>query len=119
VPIEIPYSCILPKKIDNLIAPGRHLSADSVAISALQLIPQCVGTGQAAGVAAAVAALDNTTAKTVDIKKVQTILCQEQDVPLPRQSNTDKSLVEELESVNYGRDTERAKKIRAAAGLNW
>jgi hypothetical protein len=119
VPIEIPYSCILPKKIDNLIAPGRHLSADSVAISALQLIPQCVATGQAAGVAAAVAALDNTTAKTVDIKKVQTILSQEQDVPLPRMSNTDKSLVEELESVNYGRDSERAKKTRAAAGLNW
>ena len=119
VPIEIPYSCILPKKIDNLICPGRHLSADAGAIGALQLIPQCAATGQAAGVAAAVAALDNKTAKTVDIKKVQKILCEEQDVPLPRQANTDKSLVEELEACNYGRDTERAKKIRAAAGLNW
>jgi len=118
-PIEIPYSCILPKKIDNLIAPGRHLSADAGAIGALQLIPQCAATGQAAGVAAAVAALDNKTAKTVDIKKVQKILCEEQDVPLPRQANTDKALVEELESINYGRDTDRAKKIRAAAGLDW
>ena len=118
-PIEIPYSCLVPKTVDNLICPGRHLSADPIAISALQLIPQCVQTGQAAGVAAAVACADGTTAKTVDIKKVQKILCEEQDVPLPRQANTDKSLVEELESINYGRDSARAKKIREKAGLDW
>ena len=118
-PVEIPYSCLIPKKLDNLICPGRHLSADPVAIGGLQLIPQCVQTGQAAGVAAAVAVADGATAKTVDIKKVQKILCEEQDVPLPRQANTDKSLVEELESINYGRDTERAKMIRQKAGLDW
>ena len=119
VPVEIPYSCLLPKAVDNLICPGRHLSADPVAISALQLIPQCCQTGQAAGVAAAVAIADGSSAKSVDIKKVQKILCEEQDVPLPRQANTDKSIVEELEANNYGRDTERSKKIRAAAGLDW
>ena len=119
VPVEIPYGCLVPKQIDNLICPGRHISADAEAITPLQLIPQCVQTGQAAGVAAAVACQDGTTAKTVDIKKVQAILCEEQDVPLPRQANTNKALVEELEACNYGRDSERAKKIRAAAGLNW
>ena len=113
-PIEIPYGCLLPKKIDNLICPGRHLSADAEAIGPLQLIPQCVQTGQGAGVAAAVAIKDGTTAKTVDIKKVQYILSHEQDVPLPRQDNTDPALVAELEAFNYGRDTERAKRIRAA-----
>ena len=51
--------------------PGRHLSADGIAIDWLDLIPQCVGTGQAAGVAAAVAVADGTTAHDVDIKKVQ------------------------------------------------
>ena len=32
-PIEMPYSCILPKKIENLLCPGRHLSADEGTIS--------------------------------------------------------------------------------------
>ena len=113
-PIEIPYRCILPKNVDNLICPGRHLSADVAAIGPLQLIPQCCQTGQAAGVAAAVAIKDGTTAKTVDIKKVQYILSHEQDVPLPRQDNTDPQLVADLEACNYGRDSERAKKIRAS-----
>ena len=118
-PVEIPYGCIIPKTVDNLICPGRHLSADPLAITALQLIPQCVQTGQAAGVAAAVAVLDQTSTKTVDIRKVQKILCEEQDVPLPRQANTDKAFVEELQAFNYGRDEERAKKVRAEHGLDW
>ena len=111
VPVEIPYGCIVPKGVDNLLAPGRHLSADPLAIGPLQLIPQCCQTGQAAGVAAAVAVKDGTTTATVDIKKVQYILSHEQDVPLPRQDNTNKEMVADLEACNYGRDDPRAKKI--------
>jgi hypothetical protein len=55
----------------------------------------------------------------VDIKEVQRILCMEQDVPLPRQENTDPELVRALEECKYGTGTEAAKKIRAAAGLDW
>ena len=119
VPVEIPYGCIVPKEIDNLLAPGRHLSADPDAIGPLQLIPQCVQTGQAAGVAAAVAIKDGTTTANVDIKKVQYILSHEQDVPLPRQDNTNQAMVAEMEACNYGRDTQRNKDIRAKAGLDW
>ena len=111
VPVEIPYGCIVPKGVDNLLAPGRHLSADPLAIGPLQLIPQCCQTGQAAGVAAAVAVKDGTTTATVDIKKVQYILSHEQDVPLPRQDNTNQEMVADLEACNYGRDDPRAKKI--------
>ena len=82
-PVEIPYRALLPKEVENLIVAGRHFSADGIAIDWLDLIPQCVGTGQAAGVAATVAVQDGTTAHTVDIKKVQDILV-DQNVPLPR-----------------------------------
>lgn len=82
-PVEIPYGAILPKHVENLLAPGRHLSTDDIAIDWLCLIPQCVGTGQAAGVAAAVAVADGATTHTADIKKVQDILV-DQNVPLPR-----------------------------------
>ncbi len=119
VPVEIPYGCIVPKNIDNLLAPGRHLSADPDAIGPLQLIPQCVQTGQAAGVAAAVAIQDGTTTANVDIRKVQYILSHDQDVPLPRQDNTNAEMVAELEACNYGRDSERAKRILAAPDKTW
>jgi len=110
-PIEIPYRVILPQKVENLLCPGRHLSADAEAINWLNLIPQCVGTGQAAGVAAAVAVADNTTVRNVNIKKVQDILV-EQDVPIPRHPKTDPSLMELLKEHDYGHYTELAKKLR-------
>ena len=118
-PVEIPYGALLPKGVENLLAAGRHISADEKAINGVSLIPQCVGTGQAAGVAAAVAIKDGKTTHTVDIKKVQKILCQEQNVPLPRQENTDPELVRQLEEIRYGVMTESSKRVRAAAGLDW
>ena len=105
--------------MENLLAAGRHISADEKAINGVSLIPQCVGTGQAAGVAAAVAIKDGKTTHTVDIKKVQKILCEQQNVPLPRQENTDPELVRQLEEDHYGIMTQGAKRIRAAAGLDW
>ncbi len=113
-PVEIPYRAILPQKIDGLLCPGRHLSADDVAIDWLNLIPQCVGTGQAAGVAAAVALADGTTLRNVDIQKVQDILV-DQDVPLPRNEKfiaKDPSYQALVEEKNYGTYTELAKKAR-------
>ena len=113
-PIEIPYRAILPQKVENILAPGRHISADAVAIDNVNLIPQCVGTGQAAGVAAAVICKDGSSTHTVDVKKVQDILAGEQDVPLPRNEHTDISYTQCLEEHEYGLYTEMAKTARAA-----
>lgn len=113
-PIEIPYGAILPQKVENLLAPGRHISADRIAIDCVNLVPQCVGTGQAAGVAAAVAVADGTSTHTVNIKKVQDILAGEQNVPLPRNEHTDKSYTDNLVEHQYGLYTEAAQKAIAA-----
>ncbi|MCD8152991.1 MAG: FAD-dependent oxidoreductase [Clostridiales bacterium] len=113
-PVEIPYRAILPQKIDGMLCPGRHMSADDVAIDWLNLIPQCVGTGQAAGVAAAVALSDGTSLHGVDIKKVQDILV-DQDVPLPRNEKfhaKDPGYQELVEEKEYGLYTDLAKKAR-------
>ena len=110
-PVEIPYRSILPQKVENLLCPGRHFSADGIAIDWLNLIPQCVGTGQAAGVAAAVAVADGTKAHTVDIRRVQDILV-DQDVPLPRNAKfeaKDPSYRECAEEHQYGLYTDKAK----------
>ena len=110
-PVEIPYRALLPKEVENLIVAGRHFSADGIAIDWLDLIPQCVGTGQAAGVAATVAVQDGTTAHTVVIKKVQDILV-DQNVPLPRNEKfeaKDPSYRELCEEHEYGLYTAKAK----------
>ena len=115
-PVEIPYRAILPQKIENLLAPGRHLSADNVAIDWLNLIPQCVGTGQAAGVAAAVAVEEGTTTHGVNIRKVQDILV-DQDVPLPRNEKfaaKDPTYQECVEAHEYGLYTDLAKEAKKA-----
>ena len=111
-PVEIPYRAILPKNVENLLCPGRHFSADDIAIDWLTLIPQCIGTGQAAGVAAAVAVMDGSRVRNVNIKKVQDILV-EQDVPLPRNEKTDPSYLQCCEEHEYGLYTDAAKKARA------
>ena len=111
-PIEIPYRAILPQRVENLLAPGRHISADRIAIDNVNLIPQCVGTGQAAGVAAAVAVAEGSSTHTVNISRVQDILAGEQDVPLPRNAHTDPSYMECLVEHEYGLYTAAAKKAR-------
>jgi hypothetical protein len=47
-----------------------------------------------------------STTHTVVIKKVQYILSHEQNVPLPRQDNTDPARVADLEACDYGRHGE-------------
>ena len=111
-PVEIPYRVIVPKGVENLLCPGRHLSADAVAIDWLNLIPQCIGTGQAAGIAAHVALQEGKYVRDVDIRKVQDILVY-QDVPLPRHPGTDPSYTECCEEHNYGLYTELAKKAHS------
>lgn len=110
-PIEIPYRVILPKKVDNLLCPGRHASADPIAFDWVGLIPQCIGTGQAAGIAAAVAADQGTNVRKVDIKRVQDILV-EQDVPLPRRKDVDSKYTDLLEENEYGLYTKLAKQAK-------
>ena len=95
--------------MDDLLCPGRHLSADNVAIDWLNLIPQCVDTDQAAGVAAAVSVLDNSGTHGVDISKVQDILV-DQDVPLPINEKflkKDPAYQECVEEHEYGLYTKR------------
>lgn len=54
--VSVPYGALVPEALDGLLAPGRHLACDATSHSFLREIPQCWLTGQAAGVAAALAA---------------------------------------------------------------
>jgi hypothetical protein len=54
--ISIPYGALIPDELDNILGAGRHIACDPSSHSFLREIPQCWLTGQAAGVAAALAA---------------------------------------------------------------
>lgn len=71
---DIPYSCLLPKKIENLLAAGRCISTTHEALATTRLTPSCMATGQAAGTAAAIASLEKKSPKSINIEKLQTEL---------------------------------------------
>ena len=49
----VPYGALRPAGIDNLSVGGRCISIETRAVSAIRLMPVCLATGQAAGIAAA------------------------------------------------------------------
>ena len=51
----IPYRCLLPRDLDNVLVAGRCLSADRFLQGSVRVMPGCFITGQAAGAAAALA----------------------------------------------------------------
>jgi hypothetical protein len=52
----VPYGALLPHGLDNILGAGRHVACDASSHTFLREIPQCWLTGQAAGIAAALAA---------------------------------------------------------------
>lgn len=48
----IPYRCLTPKGLSNLLTAGRCISTDEEAFGSLRVMPPCLVTGEAAGMAA-------------------------------------------------------------------
>jgi hypothetical protein len=74
---DIPYRCLVAKKIGNLLAAGRCISTTHEALATTRLTPSCMATGQAAGTAAALACAAGVTAAEVDVKRLQEELIRE------------------------------------------
>jgi hypothetical protein len=73
-PVSVPYGAIVPATLEGLLAPGRHLACDPTSHSFLREIPQCWLTGQAAGVAAALAADLGVAPRAVPVAAIQAAL---------------------------------------------
>lgn len=70
----IPYRSLLPKKTDNLLVAGRCVSATREALAAIRIMPVAMATGEAAGVAAAIASQKAVTPREVNITELRTAL---------------------------------------------
>lgn len=71
---QIPYGALLPKTVDNVIAAGRCISCAPDLIDRVRLIPVCMVTGHAAGVAAALAAKAGVRPRDVPVADLQKVL---------------------------------------------
>lgn len=67
----IPYGCLVPEKIDGLLLAGRNISGSHMAHSNFRAMPICVATGEAAGIAAALAAKQGILPRNVDPAQIQ------------------------------------------------
>lgn len=74
---QIPYGCMVPEKLENLLAAGRCISADFQVADTMRLIPVCWVTGQAAGIAAALSLQDKCKVRDVNVGKLQRALRQQ------------------------------------------
>jgi len=75
--ISIPYGALVPEKLDGLLAVGRHISCDKNSHGFMREIPQCWITGQAAGVAAALAVSAGVQPRAVDVPLLQSALVKQ------------------------------------------
>ena len=63
---EIPYGCVVARDVDNLLVGGRPISVDHAIHSSMRVMPPACTVGQAAGVGAALAAMQGCAPADLD-----------------------------------------------------
>ncbi len=68
----IPFRCLIPKGLDNILMAGRSISTDRPTQGSTRVMPVCLAMGEAAGVAAGMAAGSGTPeVRAVDTAKLR------------------------------------------------
>lgn len=75
--LRLPYGCLVPQKVENLLVAGRCISAEEQALGTLRLIPICLLTGQAAGAAAGLSIKQDLMPGQLDISWLQKTLAEQ------------------------------------------
>ena len=71
---DIPYRCLTPQGVDNLIVSGRCISATHQGMAGARVMGTCIAIGQAAGTAAALAVRTGTRPREIDVTQLQQAL---------------------------------------------
>lgn len=70
----IPYRTLTPKGLDNVLVAGRTISCDRPLQGSIRVMPVCLNVGEAAGIAAAVAAAQGLNIHAVDVQTLRSRL---------------------------------------------
>ena len=73
-PYGIPYRALVPLNTEGLLTAGRIISGTRLAHSSYRVQPICSSIGEAAGTAAAMASLNKTSVRNIDVRKLQSEL---------------------------------------------
>lgn len=73
-PYGIPYRSLIPLNTEGLLTAGRIISGTRLAMSSYRVQPICSTIGEAAGAAAAMAALAKTGVRNIDVRALQSRL---------------------------------------------
>jgi len=73
-PVDIPYRCLIPKKMDNILVAGRCVSVTREALGTVRAMPACMAMGQAAGMAAALAVKKGISPKKINTEDLRKLL---------------------------------------------
>ncbi|MFX1534192.1 MAG: FAD-dependent oxidoreductase [Promethearchaeota archaeon] len=74
---DLPYRCLVPKKIDNLLVAGRCISTTHEAHASIRMVCPCYATGEVAGTAAALAVREDLAPRKIDVSELQKRLMQQ------------------------------------------
>jgi hypothetical protein len=69
--VNLPYRCLLPRRLDGLLVTGLGISAHRDAMPILRMQPDIQNQGYAAGTAAAMAVKSGVKVRDVDVKALQ------------------------------------------------
>jgi hypothetical protein len=70
----IPYGCLLPQGVENLLVAGRAISADRDAMASSRVMAQCMAEGEAAGAAAALCAREGLAPGALPVERLREVL---------------------------------------------
>ncbi|MCQ2136077.1 MAG: FAD-dependent oxidoreductase [Bacteroidales bacterium] len=73
-PAYVPYRALIAEDYPNLLVAGRCISTDRQALASLRVMGSCMGTGQAAGAAAAMSALNGVSVQNINVEELVSTL---------------------------------------------
>jgi len=67
----IPYRCLIPKGMDNILVAGRCISVDHITQASVRIMPIVCTMGEAAGIAVYFANKNSTSVRNINIDELQ------------------------------------------------
>jgi len=68
---DIPYRCLVPTDVNNLLVAGRCISTTHEAMAAIRVMSTCMAMGEAAGRAAKMSVQEGVSPADIDVRRLR------------------------------------------------